>query len=383
MIAYDKKSIEALAIRKHAVGWFKLNLIDEVTKINIFNAHQTKFKTTTLFSKIGVFIFTLLAAIFASGSLSGLVGLGGSEIGAGIMILIFGGVGTFLLENMIKSKNLYRSGIDNALVYFSSWSILVGIALIINNGPEQLGLTYFFACIIFTGYSIRYSDVLTTILAYVSLLFFIYVLLSNLSFSIIPFSFMILSAIIYVITKRKLSDNKLKYWTSCIQTLRILSLLSFYMAGKYYVIRTMTVEMLHFYHEEGKDIPIAIVFFIFTAIIPLLYIYYALKTKDRLILLTGIIITVFSALTFKARFSVGHPEILLTLVGALVIFIAYISIKYLKTPKHGFTNDADQNFEELEALAIVQTFKPSHAANDSKIEMGGGKFGGGGAGSEF
>ena len=100
-------------------------------------------------------------------------------------------------------------------------------------------------------------------------------------------------------------------------------------------------------------------------------------------LIAGLIITVASAFTFKYYFSLGHPELILTVAGTLLILIAYFSIKYLSIPKHGLTDEADKNYKELEALVIVQSFAKTGAAPDSDLKFGGGEFGGGGAGNNF
>jgi ERCC4-related helicase len=65
---------------------------------------------------------------------------------------------------------------------------------------------------------------------------------------------------------------------------------------------------------------------LFTAIIPLIYIYWGLKTKNRHLLLTGLGITAIAALTFKNYFSLGHPEILFTAIGTLLIVLSWLFI---------------------------------------------------------
>ena len=383
MIAYSKQSIDAIEIRKETNTWLKLGLIDSATKSNIFNSYPKKFKTTTLFAKVGSFIFTFLAVV-ASVSLLSVISMGILDIlgmtGTGIGVLISAILCTLFLEKQIQENNLYRSGIDNALIYYSAFSAIASFVMMINFHSSLI--IYFIAFVIFVGYSIRYADLLMSVSAYISLLCFFYYLLLGVGFSILPFSFMLFSALAYFTSNRQLNSETLKYWRKCLQSIRVASLLSFYIAGNYFVIRSATENLFYKRMPEGQDIPMAIFFYIFTAVIPLLYIYWALRSKDRYMLFTGLVITVASSLTFKHYFSLGHPEILLTAVGALLILIAYVSIRYLKTPRHGLTYEADMDRKELEALAIAQTFGKVAGPNEGS-RMGDGEFGGGGAGGGF
>ena len=117
--------------------------------------------------------------------------------------------------------------------------------------------------------------------------------------------------------------------------------------------------------------------------------FYGLKQKDKVLLWMGLLLVALSALTFKYYFSLGHPEISLTIAGIVMISIAYLSIRYLKTDKHHITfkEEIDEdNFLKLnaEALVMVQSFtQPITITNTSAEDFGGGGFGGGGSGSDF
>ncbi|HEY4797919.1 MAG TPA: hypothetical protein VII99_02470, partial [Bacteroidia bacterium] len=88
-------------------------------------------------------------------------------------------------------------------------------------------------------------------------------------------------------------------------------------------------------------------------------------------------------------FSLGHPEIILTVAGVIMILVAYFSIKYLKIPRNGITFQADPDEDNLlnsnsEALIIAQTFSQQAQTKQSDSpQFGGGEFGGGGAGSDY
>ena len=172
----------------------------------------------------------------------------------------------------------------------------------------------------------------------------------------------------------------------------VYTLFLFYAACNYFVISEIASEMFDVYLLQGDNIAIRILFYILTAIIPIVYIAYALYKKDKLLLWVGLLITALSALTFKKYFSMGHPEILLTLVGILLIALAYFTINYLKTIKYGLTyleDESEDNFlkTNAEALIIAQSFSTQTVNNlisdDSSIDFAGGQGGGAGSGGEF
>lgn len=141
--------------------------------------------------------------------------------------------------------------------------------------------------------------------------------------------------------------------------------------------------------KPGQDIPLAIFFYIFTALVPLLYVFYGLKKRNKTLLWIALILIAAAALTFKYYFSLGHPEITLTSVGIVMILVAYISIQFLKTPKYGITfkeESEEDNFikTNAEALLVAQSFSQGATEQGTQTDgFGGGKSGGGGAGGNY
>jgi hypothetical protein len=311
-------------------------------------------------------------------------GGGGGELAVGYGLVFLFVLSVSLLEYLIVAKHIYKSGVDKALLYFSVSTLIIGLVIIISKHSDHPMLLFLIAFILLSIGSIRYTDALLAGAAYVSLLGFFYQVFASVNFGVMPFSFMLISAGIYFLAFRNLNNDRCRYWRKNLQVVKVLSLLSFYLAGNYFVVREAGEGLMHKYLPKGEDIPLAIVFYLFTAIIPLIYIYWGLKTKNRHLLLTGLGITAIAALTFKNYFSLGHPEILFTAIGTLLIVLSWLFINYLKVPKNGFTFLPDKDFRELEALALVQSFgKADAAAPKQEFEFGGGQFGGGGSGSDF
>ena len=95
-----------------------------------------------------------------------------------------------------------------------------------------------------------------------------------------------------------------------------------------------------------------------------------------------------AAFTFKYYFSTGHPEISLTIAGAVLLVISIGLMKFLKSPQNGFTRElilknslANTN---LEALIINNAMSVNAPVDTVNSHLGnGGDFGGGGASGDF
>ena len=96
-----------------------------------------------------------------------------------------------------------------------------------------------------------------------------------------------------------------------------------------------------------------------------------------------------SAITFKYYFSLGHPEVSLTIAGILLIAVAYFAINYFKIPKHGITfeEDIDANSflrSNAEALLILEGMtQKTPETSENGFEFGGGQSGGAGSGGSY
>jgi uncharacterized membrane protein YgcG len=138
---------------------------------------------------------------------------------------------------------------------------------------------------------------------------------------------------------------------------------------------------------EGEDIPFAFIFYVFTIFIPVAYLYFGLRKKDVVMLRVSLLVIAFSAFTFKYYFSLGHPEITLTLAGITLIAISIGVMRYLKIMRNGFTRDNLLSEQwgnmNIEAFLISQTMGGNQSAIAQSDMPGGGRFGGGGASSDF
>ena len=132
---------------------------------------------------------------------------------------------------------------------------------------------------------------------------------------------------------------------------------------------------------------IVVIFYTLTILIPIAYLYFGIKNKNIVLLRVSLIVIAFSAFTFKYYFSLGHPEITLTLAGIMLIGISIAVMRYLKTMRNGFTREnlLSERWSSMnaEAFLISQTMGGNQVSAEQASMPGGGNFGGGGASSDF
>ncbi len=393
MLAYKTEDLDNAAILQHAKKWFKHKLLSEQSFEAIKLKHPDLLYSPNFFIRIGLFIFTVISLLAANSFL--LLITGGfdssSEYAYAIRLIFHGAVMMVALETLIKNKKLYRCGIDDALLYSGICCIISGVCLLFynyeRNETDSLLIYAFIALPILIATTHRYADILAAVASFVCFFAIVFILLSKtgeIAKMIMPFVIMIFSAILYFQVAKYRTQYQFRFWDSPMLILEILSLLLFYMAGNYFIVRTLSEVLFEMELQEGQDIPLAFFFYAFTALIPLAYVFFGLKKKNRVLLQAGLVLIGAAVITFKYYYSLGHHEITLTISGIIMIGVAWLSIRYLKTPQHGitFTEDTDEKILEkfdAEALIIAQTFSgPQHTGNQGP-EMGGGKFGGGGA----
>jgi len=167
--------------------------------------------------------------------------------------------------------------------------------------------------------------------------------------------------------------------------LRTLALATFYLAGNYLVVREGNAALLGGYGPSAPP-PLAPVFYLFTAVVPLLYLYLGLRRHDRLLLLLGVLAVAFSIFTVRYYHAIMPPEVAATLAGLVLIGLSLAALRYLRTPRHGLTTAADEAAAphfNLESLVMAQTAHVPTAPTETGFQFGGGQAGGGGAESQW
>jgi hypothetical protein len=261
MIAYSSQWLEALQVRRQAATWHRKSLINAVQLETILNAHPVAFYTPNVFVRIGLAIFCWVLMLSATGVFSGLL-FSSSEVGTGVMLLLFGGGTLVGLEYVIRENRHYRSGIDDMLLYMALGFILSGFALMMSLYDKPLALCMV-ALPVLTFGAVRYIDKLVTVLAFLCLsaVVFLTVLKTGSAGRIVlPFVLMAYAAAGYFAVRRFKGRPKLRLWSACLDVLEGLCLLTFYVSGNYFVIQMLSEAMF-----DQPAVPMAFVFYGFTA----------------------------------------------------------------------------------------------------------------------
>jgi hypothetical protein len=398
MQAYNIDTIKNSLLKKKAAFWHANKLISNQQYATILNQYSSNFQTSNVFVKIGLFIFICFIALASLGIYSLLFSsiMYSSDSSVGFWVFscfLYASACFVILEYFIKNKKIYNSGTDEALLYIGLTFLAIGIFMLIDSISFDSPLLFLSTVLPFITLAvIRYADRITTL----ALSFCVYVVLflliikfGDVAKLIMPFALMLFSAIFYFQSKKYKYKSELFYWRSCLEVVEFLSLLVFYVACNYFVIRESSVAFFNMNLQPGENIPFAFVFYILTAIVPLAYTYFGLKQKDKTLLWSGLILVAASVLTFKYYFSLGHPEITLTVLGIILIVVAYYAINYFKAPKHGITFaeliDEDSFLKSnAEALIVLESLtQNSTQLPQEGIEFGGGQSGGAGSGGNY
>ncbi|HTH58123.1 MAG TPA: hypothetical protein VL728_18880 [Cyclobacteriaceae bacterium] len=385
--AYNEDSLYRLEAIKEAKRWEKGTFISKDQLTAIVEEYKVNLYHPNLMIRLLLFVATALG-------LSGVTGLFGTILFSGASrnlictVCILYGAGTLLvLEKVMLKNNHFKSGVTEAIMYYACGFLICGIGGLTDF--DLIALTTWTCVIVFSLAAIRYLDLLMTAAALLSLaygLFYHLYEMGGIGQRLIPFVFIIVFAAGFLMFRKLEQKKSLLIWTNNLMVAESLSLLLAYAGGNYFVVRELSVNLMSLQIEEGGDVPFAYIFYALTLLIPCLYLYFGIKKKDILLIRVSLFVFAFSAFTFKYYFSMGTPEITLTLAGAIVFGIALAVMNYLKIMRKGFTRE--NLLSEKWAATNIQSFVISQTLGGNQAPAtqdtpGGGRFGGGGSAEDF
>lgn len=383
--AYNETSLYNLAVIKESKKWCKHGFIEKQQLEKIQEAYSVSLYHPNFIIRVLLFIATLFALSGVSGFF-GLIVAGMDDDVIAIVCSVYGIVSFFLLEKLFINKNHFKSGVTEALIYHACGFTIGGLVVTDFNTHVIL-----WSCVVvFSFAAFRYLDLLCTAAATFSLggiLFFEFYNIGGVFQQIIPFVFISGFTPIYFLIRKLKKRNSLKLWSNNLLIVEAICLIFIYAAGNYMVVRELSVGMLNLEIAEGGDIPFAIIFYALTILIPIAYLYFGIKNRNIVLLRVSLIVLAYSVFTFKYYFSLGHPEISLTLAGLFLIGITIALLRYLKIMRNGFTRENILSEKwgsmNVEAFIISQTMGGNQPTVEHQDMPGGGASGGGGASSRF
>jgi len=391
MLIYNKAWIDNLEIQKQSAKWLKKNFITKEEHENVKREYATGYHESNFIIRAGIFIFSLIVIFSATGLVS-LFTMRGNAIG--IESLLFGIATAFIAMHFIQTRNYFRSGVIDALLYFSVLSFSFGICILISGNDFDFNLDpviYFVAILPFAAFiAVRFADAFVALIVY-ALLFVINALLvlkfGSIGKMILPFEAIAISFVAYKWLDSRKNVEAYKYWHNLVATLRAATLATFYLSGNYLVVRELSEELLKTTIAPGQDISLSLFFYAWTIIVPILFIVYGLKQKDSLIIRVGILMEVVGILSIRYYYSVLPLESALILAGIFLVLLARLSMHYLREPRSGITY-LEETEDDDELMTAIGSTVVSHVTGkaihqEEPGKFGGGQSGGGGAGGGF
>lgn len=387
MIAYNKTWLANLRLQNEVKKDHAKGLMTDAELKAIVDKYPVGFYTPGLFARVGLFILTCIVISFADGLLT-LMAASADIVDTMGWFIFLGLLSYVALELMVKAKH-YRSGVDDALLFISGCLFVAGFAILLTGHQSNylaLSLLIFLLNLYFTA---RFSDMLMSVLccaAFFAVIFFGWTKYISGGLTTMPFAIMLASAALYWIANKWTRTEEYINYQNCLIVAQVISLLTLYAAGNYYVVQTLSDELLG---GSGKPIPFGTIFWIWTIALPFIYLGFGIRKKDMILLRSGLLLIAISVITFRTYYHILPVDVTLTIAGAALLIIAYAIMKYLKTPKHGFTYaETDEtnlmDHLKIESLIVAETFSTAPAAPaDTGTKFGGGDFGGGGSSSNF
>jgi hypothetical protein len=341
---------------------------------------------------VGLFILTCIIAIVGTGLLSlmaydaRLVDKYGWPLFLGICCYI-------ILEVLVRSKRYFHSGVDNALLYISAGLLCGGFIWFsgeLHNDNEDF-VSAIFVFVLCTLLTLRFADIVAAAFASISLytvIFFGWERIEPFGAATMPFIIMLASAAVYIGTIQISRNLKKYYYGNCLIVVQIISLLTLYAAGNYLIVEQVRND-LQDVNELHNTVPLGWFFWMWTFVLPAVYISFGILKKNVILLRTGLVLVAAAVATFRNYYHILPAEVVLTLAGLILLVAAYSIIKYLKTPKHGFTYaepDEANAFDKLNIEGLIIGEATTHLpppAQGHAARFGGGSGGGGGSSGSF
>ena len=384
MQAYNKSDLYNKYVQEQATEALHSACISEESYKNILQVHPTMLYTPNYFIRIALGLLTAVSVIF-SGLLLWLFTSASSTAAITTLLIFLAIICYITLELLVKSKQYYNAGVDNVLMNMTI-AFVVSAFFVFAQGSWLV--TSSVIMVIALWLSIRFTDAFMSMVSYCC--FFIFIFLAyikggEMAKATAPLIMMAVSALVYLFMKKLIRAGTFKY-QFCFKAVILLTLITFYASGNYFIVKELSNQMFHLRLRLNDSIPFGWLFWIFTLIIPPVYIIYGITKKDFLVMRTGLALIAATIFTVKYYYAVLPAEIAMLIAGVIVTALSYALIKYLNISRHGYTSQniyhSKNEILNAEALIIAETFNKKPTIENRGL-YGGGSGGGGGATGEY
>ena len=368
----------------------KLEAQDFVTKEQ-FNELKVSTISTKTNSNFLIRIGFFLLGNFLISSVLGFVALFLSVLNDQNVIAIcfmLAAIGSIVATEVLYDKNYFAYGFDDSFIL----SITLFFCVSVGFFTESVIFVLFILVLIASCCAVRYVHVPSILFSLIGLVGLIgYTVTEE---KIIPSFYlpvlMFLIAFGLFFLQRQLSQN-IKYfiYTNVFLTIKIFSLILGYAALNYFDVRELSAGLLGLELLPNEEIPLAPLFYFATFAIPIVYIFFGLKNKDRIFFWIGCLTFALGFATIRYYHAILPIEVAFILGGSVLFAIVYVSIRKIRNNTSGITFNEDKNlnpmaFDVVKAILINANVNTTTiTANESPMEFGGGGFSGGGGGGSF
>jgi len=377
--AYDTDQVHRLTVLRESRQWMEHNFLRKEQFEKIEEEFRSRLYHPNFIIRLLLFMATALGLVGVAG-LGILMVKGVGNDALRVLAVIYGVFSFIALDNWLIKKDHYKSGVTEAIMFQGCICILGAVI-------DESEVTFRILAFLVFGYTaFRYLDWISTLLSigfFAAVLFSLLMEFGNAGQAIMPFFFMITFGACYFSVPRIKALPGASPWRNNLWLLEVVSLVIVYLSGNYYVVREMSIDLSGLPLQTGENIPFAYFFYLFTAVVPIIYVATGIMIRNNTLIRAGALCVILSVLTFKYYFSIAPPEVTLTVAGALVILLAVLLLHYLRVMRHGITRDNILGEKwagaSVEGFIISQTMGGNEARPSNRFEGGGGSFGGGGA----
>ncbi|MDB5241950.1 MAG: hypothetical protein JWP57_2575 [Spirosoma sp.] len=378
--------------------WHQQRLLTDAQLDRVRQAFPFDFGQTNGFIEVGLFLFTIVVImscyLLPASLITGLLDNSGTSalfnMGFGIVTGLIGRV-------LIKRRQLYRNGVDNAFVLMQTGFLAFGFnQLLPTNMP--LGTYCLLSLPLLLLVLWYYGDTLIAFIAVAT--FYTFIFDSMLQFSwgktSLPFVMMAVSGLLYLLARRM---DRSPYYADPLNLVEWLALIVLAASGNYYVVREVNglifnVSIRQLARGMAPEIALPGLFWLLTILIPAAYLQQGLTRKNRMLIILGGLGLIAAVMTLQKYVLLLPLNVALTVGGLALIGIAVAAIWFLRQQTatdrgsgnmgNGFTDEPDYEspnefFINMGTAAAMQVaVKAPHESKDD-VRFGNGSFGGGGS----
>jgi hypothetical protein len=395
MIAYNKTLLDNVYIDEEANRLRESGFISR-EQYKALSSQLARLKSqNNLFIRIGFFVLGSMLYSSICGFIS-FLGLGIMDNAYLFFIYLFAIIGFGTKEFMSSGMSYFGFGLDDAFILGGIATLLAAVGLTFEENRDMNYLAVIIVMAIVSSITyLRYLNLSLALLACfgitasIAYMTFEYLTIGK---AILPFVLLLFSGVCFYISNKMLQNLTVPYYYNGLKLIKGYCLILFYLAGNYYVVRELNFRLSedYFYDGQSPEIPFAIFFWAFTISIPVVYLFFSLKNKDRMMLWIGFLALCFAFFTIRMYHHVLPPEVALTIGGLVLFAFTYFAIKKTKHNETGITFKADRftnpnAFANLQTLVVASQFgiKPEAKVEESPMKFGDGGFSGGGSSGEF